>query len=131
MSDYTQEQLSEWAQLDDEQRFELFLALAVKHKNVWALSDEEGCLMIAEEDGHYLPVWPLEAFAKEAAVEEWQGMLPLQISLDDWKEKWLPGMAGDGYEVAVYPNHQGDSTIIDPEELAVELKLQAKKAPLV
>lgn len=131
MSEYTQEQLSEWAQQDEDQRFNLFLALAVKHKAVWTLADEQGCLMIAEQDDHYLPAWPLEAFAKEAAVEEWASMAPLQITLEEWLAKWAPGMAKDGYEVAVFPDMEGNSTIIDPEELAVELKLQAKKAPLI
>lgn len=129
MSEYTQEQLAEWAQQDEEQRYQLFLGLATKHKSIWTLADDQGCLMIAEQDDHYLPMWPLEAFAKEAAVDEWASMEPLAITLEDYLEKWAPGMAGDGFEVAVFPDMDGNSTIIDPEELAVELKLQKKKAP--
>ena len=131
MSEYSENQLQQWAQQDDEQRFELFLALVVKNKSVWVLSDSEGCLMISAEDGQYLPAWPLKAFAEQAAVDEWQGMVALEVGLEAWLTKWTPGMTDDGYEVAVFPNHDGESIVLSPEELAVELKLQAKKAPIL
>ncbi len=129
MSDYTQEQLAEWATKADQERYDLFLALVCKHQSLWTLADEQGCLMIAEQDDHYLPVWPLEAFAEAAAVEEWQQMKPYEVTLDEWLSKWTPGMTDDGFEVAVFPDHEGESTVLSPEELAVELKLQKKKAP--
>ncbi len=131
MSEYTEQQLTEWAAEADEQRYTLFLGLVSKHKSIWTLADEQGCLMIAEQDDHFLPVWPLECYAQAAAVEEWQQMKPYEVTLDDWFNKWVPGMTDDGFEVAVFPNSEGESTVLSPEELAVEIKLQRKKAPIV
>lgn len=131
MSDYSQEQLNEWVAQDDEQRYQLFLALVVKHKVVWTLADEQGCLMLAEQDGQYLPLWPLKEYTEQAAVEEWASMNPLAITLEDFLNKWAPGMAEDGYEAAVFPLADGESTVMEAEELAMELKLQKKKAPTV
>ncbi|MBW8191690.1 DUF2750 domain-containing protein [Neiella marina] len=130
MSDYSEAQISEWGQQNEEQRFELFLGLTVKHKQVWALSDDEGCLIVDSDGEQLLPVWPLEVFASNAAVEEWQGLKPLAISLDDWQEKWLPGMENDVIDVAVFPDLEGSSEVISAQELAVNTKLQKKKAPM-
>ena len=131
MNDYSQDQLNEWAEQTDEQRYETFLALVVKHKKLWTLADDQGCLMISEEDGNYLPLWPLEEFAKQAAIEEWQNMHPLEIELDTWLEKWAVGMMDDGYEAAVFPQADGQSTVLDADELAIELKLQKKKSSII
>ncbi|MBD1390092.1 DUF2750 domain-containing protein [Neiella sp. HB171785] len=131
MSEYSEQQITEWGQQNEEQRFDLFLGLAVKHKQVWALSDEQGCLIVDSDGEQLLPVWPLEVFAKAASVEEWQGLEPLAISLDDWEQKWLPGMENDVIDVAVFPDLEGNSEVIAAEELAVHLKLQKKKAPIV
>lgn len=130
MSDYSEAQISEWGQQNEEQRFELFLGLTVKHKQVWALSDDEGCLIVDSEGEQLLPVWPLEVFAAAAAVAEWEGLSPLAISLEDWQEKWLPGMENDVIDVAVFPDLEGSSEVISAQELAVNIKLQKKKAPM-
>ncbi|MCM2678475.1 DUF2750 domain-containing protein [Echinimonas agarilytica] len=130
MSDYSAEKIQGWAQLDDEPRFEAFLGLVVKHKEVWALSDDEGCLMVAMEDENCLPLWPLEIYAQQAVAEEWEGFSPLKITLDNFYENWAPGMSGDEIAAAVFPNDEGSCTVLDSEELAVTLKLQAKKAPI-
>jgi len=46
------------------------------------------------------------------------------ISLDDWLDKWLPGILKDGRQVAVFPVLGGHGVIVSPTRLRADLLAQ-------
>ena len=54
--------------------------------------------------------WPHPVFAEASAVAEWLGYKPRKIELDDWLEKWIPGMEEDRRMIAVFPTVEGQTT---------------------
>ncbi|MFC7002939.1 DUF2750 domain-containing protein [Pseudobowmanella zhangzhouensis] len=47
-------------------------------------------------------------FVKEWINEDWAHCRPHKISLQDWQQKWLPGLADDDLDIIVFPlQHDG------------------------
>ena len=104
--------------LSADERYDFFLDLVAENGTVYTLKDEQGCLLVSSEAESCLPVWPDQALAEACSTQEWQGFEPLAISLQDWLEKWVPGMTEDGHLVAVFPDLNTESVIVTPQELA-------------
>ncbi|WP_420840945.1 DUF2750 domain-containing protein [Hymenobacter busanensis] len=64
-----------------------------------------------------LPFWPEEAFAQAYAVEEWNGYKPAKIELQQFIEKWLPGMITHDQLVGVFPNLMRQAIEVSPQYL--------------
>src|ERR1051326_8160184 len=50
------------------------------------------------------PIWPEREFAEAAARErpEWGPVNAMSLPLDEFMERWLPGMQRDGHKVGVF-----------------------------
>ena len=114
--------------LDAEQRFKYLLKEASRHKQVWILTDDIGCVMLNSEEEDCVPVWPNEEFARAWATGEWQDCQAEAIPLSQWYSRWTPGLADDELSVVVFPNQQEEGIVVYPDELDFELKKQTKKA---
>lgn len=117
----TAEQITSALALSADERYEFFLDLLAENHTVYTLKDEQGCLLVTSDDESCLPVWPDQALAEACATQEWEGFEPLAISLDDWLEKWVPGMTSDNHMVAVFPDLNTESVIVTPQELADDI----------
>jgi hypothetical protein len=79
---------------------------------------------MANEDGvELIPVWPHQRFADACANIQNQEKAA-SISLEDWLEKWLPGMIRDGRQVAVFPVPGGKGTVVSPAQLKSDLSAE-------
>ncbi len=108
-------------QLPAHERYEYFLDYLLDEEQVWILKDDEGCLIVGTGGDTCLPVWPGAEAATACAVKEWDGFEALAISLADWKNKWLPGLAGDGHQIVVCPDVHGEGVIVSADDLAADL----------
>ena len=52
------------AQFTPEQRLSYLVKECISNKQVWILTDQDGCVMLNTEDEDCTPVWPSEAFDK-------------------------------------------------------------------
>ena len=100
------------------ERLEYFVTFTTRASQVWALANDEGWRTMQADDRIALPVWPKQAIAAAGAAE---GEEARAISMQDFTEKWLPGMVTDGTQVAIFP--LGDEGIVvDAGELLEELE---------
>ena len=110
-----------------DERLKYLLKEVVKQKQIWILTDEDGCVMLNTEDEDCAPVWPNKEFAQSWATGEWQDCEPKAISLEKWYASWTSGLEEDDVFIAVFPNQDEEGLIISPQELDYELKQQARK----
>ncbi len=116
--------LTQYLEMDGEERYDYFLDAVVEEREVWILvnADNHFLKIVSEEDGvSYLPVWPGEAFAADYAKGTGD-LSPKGIALPDFFKKWVPGLTKDGLEVGVFPGAQSELWITAPEELQRDLQ---------
>lgn len=71
---------------------------------VWTIEDDGGVPAPKGETGHrVMPFWSRESRAAKIIgnVAAYAGFRPRQIPLDEWEERWLPGIARDGLLVGL------------------------------
>lgn len=122
MDQLTSTQLNAINQMSAEQRYDYFINTLLEQKEVWGLAGNSGWLILPDEGEEHLPVWPQSQLAQDWAMEDFADCQPKAITLDDWLDKWLPGMIEDGLLIAVCPGIDNDSIIIAADELLDELR---------
>lgn len=117
------------ADADIDSRYQFFLQQAVAEQEVWILTDEQGAVILSNDDEEEcLPVWPDSESAEHWASEEWSHCEAEPISLKVWQHRWVDGLTEDGLLVIVYPGKAGDGMVIEPFELDKELRRTIKEA---
>lgn len=118
----TQEQIDAVNKMRPEERFNYCVKEIAKHRKVWILTDEHGCVMLNTEDEDCVPVWPNEEFANEWATGEWENCKAEPISTAKWFSRWTYGLEEDELSVVVFPNDNEEGVVLYPDEFEVELK---------
>ncbi|GIU21620.1 DUF2750 domain-containing protein [Shewanella colwelliana] len=109
------------SKMTPEARYDYLVEQAKSEKVLWTLQDLDGCVMLTTEDEDCIPMWPCEESAKQWAVDDWADCTPLAIPLDEWLERWVPGMQDDDLFVAVFPVQEDLGVVIPPYELEQRL----------
>lgn len=81
-----------------------FYAEALREGSVWTLRDEGGFPAPVGPEGHRaMPSWSLRTRAERtvATVPAYAGFEPVEVRLDVFRSRWLPGLEGDGVRVGV------------------------------
>ena len=120
--------LREALQLPADERYDYFVRQAVTHNEIWSLADGDEWVVLRADDQECLPVWPHPDMAATWAREDWAKCKPAVISLDVWLERWLPGMSDDDTCVAVMPDDEGESVVVDANELQQSMVAELRKA---
>jgi hypothetical protein len=107
-------------------RYSVFIDRVADWEEVWSLRSANGwCLMVDDSGVEMIPVWPHERFATAFASNNSQEQAA-SIALDDWLDKWLPGMLKDGRQIAVFPVPSGLGIVVSPERLMADLLAQCE-----
>lgn len=67
---------------------------------VYSIRDAGGCPAPKDADGnHALPFWSRSSRAQKVVeqVTAYRGFDVVEIGVEDWLERWLPGLHRDGY----------------------------------
>ena len=124
----TNSELSALSMLSPEGRYDYFVTKIAANREVWSLQSDDGwVVMRSEDEDECLPVWPHPDFAAQWANEDWAGCTPAAISLDAWIDRWTPGMEADGTLLAVFPDDEGEGTIVTPTELLASIEAALKQ----
>jgi len=101
-----------------------FLETVVSTGVVWTLRDDEGFALSdrASGEGMVMPFWSDSAVADAAATGEWLEYRVVGIDLDEWLERWLPGLDGDGLMVGVDWTADLDGVDMPALELQADLE---------
>jgi len=113
--------------LAPKERYEYFIKKVADWEEIWSLWKDGWVLMGDKEEGEHVPVWPHPVFAEAYAHGEWLGYKPRKIELEDWLNKWIPGMEKDKRMVAVFPTTEGQTTTVSPVQLKSDLEEELTK----
>ena len=94
---------------------------------VWGLKSEDGWVVVDStdfEEREVIPFWSDETYAQAHCVGPWEGFKPVAITLEDFIDEWLTGMAEES--VLVGPNWNSDleGLELEPEEILERLNVQ-------
>ncbi|WP_185247214.1 DUF2750 domain-containing protein [Chryseobacterium bernardetii] len=108
--------------MSEDERYNYFIRKVADFEELWGLSDN-GCALLGDNDGNrVLPLWPEKEFAELCAVDQWQGYKPEVIELDNFIEKWIPGMLNDKTSINVFSTPNAKGTVILPNDLYSDLQ---------
>jgi len=114
--------------LSARERYVYFIQLAVDSEELWGLRNSDGWVLAGEglpEGGRdAFPLWPHADFAAACAVADWEGAEPAPIGLAELLEDLLPILEEDGLALAVFPDVEGDSAVVEPDDLRRDLQAE-------
>ena len=113
----TAQQIDTITQLTAEQRYDDLITRVIEGNEIWSLCSDEGWAVITDDGIEYLPVWPVPELAAAWATGGYSDCQPKSIPLQNWLEKWLPGMIEDGLQITVCPDIEGEGVVISAQEL--------------
>ncbi|WP_394175104.1 DUF2750 domain-containing protein [Thalassotalea litorea] len=108
--------------MSDQVRFDHLVKSMQQQKHVWTLANETGCLLIDTGEEKCLLLFSHQQLASEWAGQDHNTFSPLKIELPVFIEKWLPGMANDGFYLACQPNLEGEAFVEAPEDFGVNFR---------
>lgn len=118
----SQQQLDAINALSAEQRYDDFIENIVEQNAVWSLFSEQGWAIVSDSGEEFLPVWHHADLAALWITGGYSDCQPKTIFLNDWLEKWLPGMDSDNIMIAVCPDVVGEGIVVSAAELREDLQ---------
>ena len=111
--------------LEPPKRYAYFIKKAIDFEEIWSLKNRDGWVLMGDDEGHQIiPVWPHSRYASACAVEEWADTKAELISLDDWMQKWLPGIEKDERLIAIFPVPSNKGIVVSPKRLKTDLEAE-------
>ncbi|MEI8616583.1 DUF2750 domain-containing protein [Pseudoalteromonas sp. B193] len=95
-------------------------------KQVWILNDDDGCVMLANEDDDCVPVWPTREFAEAWATGEWAAAALKQFHLLIGLAAGHQSLEEDDLLIAAFPTEEDDGTILFSDEFEKQLRAPKK-----
>jgi len=114
--------------LDPKKRYNHFIAKVADWEELWSLKNDEGFVGMGDDsDNNGIPFWPHPDYARLFITNDWSDCKLEKIDLNDFMEKWLPGMENDKLIVIVFPSPNLKGITVKPFELLSDLKEECKK----
>ena len=105
-----------------ENRYKYFVKRAYAEEEVFGLFDDEGWLMLEQDDKDAILLFPdiefAEYFRKEAGFDDFRVEILDLVELMEW----LDDFKKDGLLVAVFPTPDLQSVVIQPETLKADIQ---------
>ncbi|WP_088329472.1 DUF2750 domain-containing protein [Lacimicrobium sp. SS2-24] len=120
MNPVSQDKYSLLAQ-NPEQRAEYLFTTIKQQGDIWTLVDDDGAMILTSDDEDCIPVWPDEVFAQDWINGDWSQCRAYRISLEDWLQRWLPGLEEDDIQIALFPVPAEEGLILPPWEMKDKL----------
>lgn len=108
--------------MTEDERYDYFIRKVADFEQVWGLNDN-GWALLGDDDGNQiLPLWPEREFAELCAVDQWKNYKPESIELDNFLEKWIPGMINDKTLINIFLTPDAKGTVVSPPTLESDLQ---------
>ncbi|QFT90617.1 hypothetical protein FIU87_18390 [Bacillus sp. THAF10] len=107
-----------------EKRLAYFYGMVATDEQVWLLRDENGDLLLLEEEDDFsflLPVWPSRSFAEMEAAKLDDPFEAFNMPISTFIDDLLVDIQSDGGAAAIFPNGN-DTTIQKREEIKEMLR---------
>jgi hypothetical protein len=109
--------------LDGEARYKHFVKQVADWRQVWSLCTDHGWVMAEEAGRELVPMWPHERYAAVCASGAWHGAVPGSVELATLLTEWLPHLARQQRNIAVFPVPSGKGVSVSPDQLRDDLDL--------
>jgi hypothetical protein len=125
----TQKQIEEILAKKPENRYKYFIKTVAAEEEVWGLADEEGWLLLEDDDDdtEVLAVFPNPEFAN--IFREKGGFEEFQVEALDLYEfmEWLDDFEIEKMKVAVFPTPDFQSAVMTPRRLKDDFQTEFDK----
>ena len=118
---FDSQQIETFFRLQTNSRYDAIMTHCKQQKDLWVLHDEDGCILVDLGKDKVLPIWHDQELANQWRGNEYETSQALHIKFTDFVEKWLPGMAKDGFNLGIAPNLAGEGIVVSPEEFATDI----------
>jgi hypothetical protein len=104
-----------------------------RNRRLWAIKDEDGFPAPKSDEGRAMPFWSTRSRVERviAKVPAYAGFSPIELTWEDFKGHWLPGLERDGLRVGVNwsgPRATGYDLLPSEVERNVEYWIEALSA---
>lgn len=114
------------SKLTAKDRYSYFIRKVADFQTVWGLYND-GWATMESQGRKGIPFWPEPDFAKLCGTGNWVGYAPREIPLDDFLDKWVPGMLSDGIFAGIFPTLADNPFVVSAEELCADLKQELQQ----
>jgi hypothetical protein len=121
MKDINKNKLNNIINSSAEIRYSYFIRKIADFEQIWGLYYDGWAVLGDEKNEAVIPFWPEEEFAELCAEDAWSKYQPKAISLDDFLEKWIPGMRKDNTKIGVFYVPTGKGIITTPDKLLEDI----------
>lgn len=112
----------------DQERYAHFVKNVADWREVWSLKSKDGWVLYGSPDGHELiPLWPFRRYAESCKGNEWSDCDAINIGLETFVDRWIPGMIRDKKTLAIFPTPFGKGVPVLPERLKEDLEEELSK----
>jgi hypothetical protein len=125
--DLNEKQMDSVLSLPDAKRFYHFISRIVDWEEIWGLRTESGWATVHSEERLCIPFWPHPKYSEMFVKDDWAGYYPEKITLDDFTNKWLPGMEKDGNYPAIFPNLTMQGIVVEPSRVLAAIYEELEK----
>jgi len=105
------------------ERYTYFIKHVAEWEEAWGLRDDEGWMAVeGENDVTCFPLWPAEAYARRAAVDEYASMRPTPVPLAELLDEMLPAWEKQNVAISVFWVPPGKGVVVSAAELREALR---------
>jgi hypothetical protein len=116
------------ASLSTTNRHAYLLEQLVALQEIWILVSDGGSVLLNSEGEDCVPVWPHKECADLFINGEWSDCNAQSITLNDWRSRWTDGLTQDELLIAVFPNSNEESLVLEPLEFHEEVNAALSKS---
>lgn len=118
----TRKKIENILKMTDDERYDYFIRKVADFEQIWGLNDN-GWALLGDNDGNQiLPLWPEKEFAELCAVDQWKNYKPESIELNNFLEKWIPGMINDKTLINIFLIPGANGSVVSPPTLESDLE---------
>ena len=118
----TNKKIENILKMSEDERYNYFIRKVADFEQIWGLSNDGWALLGDNNGSQILPLWPEKEFAELCAVDQWKDYKAEVIELDNFIEKWIPGMTKDKTLINVFLTPNAKGTVISPADLYSDLQ---------
>lgn len=123
----TNKKIENILKMTEDERYDYFIRKVADFEQMWGLNNDGWALLGDDNGNQILPLWPEKEFAELCAVEQWKNFKPESIDLNNFLEKWVPGMMKDQTLVNVFLTPDAKGSVVSSETLGKDLEEEAQQ----
>ena len=114
--------------LPAKERYDHFMSKICDWEELWSLKNKDGFVTYGDNEGNEgIPFWPHPDYSSAVAKGIWEDCNPEGIDLENFTNKWLPGMKEDSTMAVVFPTPDEKGIMVKPEDLLADIQQECSQ----